>query len=142
MDAVQPQQLVSHTHRKALPRRVEKPIPLESSKRWRDQLSGDFHNKVMAGIEQSATGSVRHKEGLTRSEFAALMPEVLNGRPLTSQENALVADFYLRYAPLTRSLVRSALLAAVEAKGTRLHLRFYLEAIRTARGNDNGGQQA
>jgi putative transposase len=140
VEAAQPQQLVSHTHRKALPRRVEKPVPLESSKRWRDQVSGDFRQKAMASMERGAAGPARQHEGLTRAEFAALIPEVLNGRSLTSQETTLVVDFYLRYSPLIRTLVRSALLAAIEAKGTRLHLRFYLEAIRTARNSETGGR--
>ena len=137
VDIVQPQELVSHTHRKALPRRVEKPVPLESSKRWREQLAGDFQQKVLASREHPPAG--RHAEGLTRTEFAGLLVELLAGRTLTPRESTLVADFFLRYAPLTTTLVRSAVQDATESKGTALHLRFYLEAIRSVRSGNKGG---
>ena len=70
---------------------------------------------------------------LTHAEFAALLTETLNGRALSSTERHLLGDFFNRYAPLQAAPVRQALLVAVEDKGTQLHMRFYLDVVRTVR---------
>ncbi|MHB1938979.1 MAG: transposase [Acidobacteriaceae bacterium] len=129
-----PQELVSHTFRKALPRRIEHPAPLESSTGYRKQLSEGYRRQADATLQRLQPGNEPY---LTRSEFAALLVSTL-GRSLGLGDSAASADFFARYAPLNRLLVEAALRRAVEDKGTQRHLRFYLDAVKTARVGKEG----
>jgi putative transposase len=126
-----PQTLVSHTYRKAQPRRIEKPAPLESATLYRKQLSEGYRQEVSAVLAQGRPPK-NDTDCLTRPELAAVLVEVL-GRPLTVQEGTMVADFFLKCAPFPTRLVRTALQFAVEDKGRERHLRFYLDAVKQAR---------
>lgn len=132
VDTAQPMEMTSRTFRKALPRRAEKPAPLESSEAYRRQVSQGYKREI-DGVLASARQPDRLNDCLTRPELAALLCEKLGGRLLTVQEGSALADFFKRYAPLPAEPVRAALLRAVDEKGTQRHIRFYLEAIREGR---------
>lgn len=137
VDTVAPYEMTSNTFRKALPRRLETPAPLESATAYREQLTRSFRQRLQGAVAPSGT----HDPGtdcLTRPEFAALLSERLGGRTFTPAEGYAAADFFVRYAPLQRHKVEAALRVAVEEKGTGRHLRFYLDAIRAARSGQRG----
>jgi len=132
VDTVSPYEVTSNTFRKALPRRPETPGPLESATAYREQLSRSFRQRLQRAVD----GSTPRDPGtdcLTRPEFAALFAERLTGRMFTEAENHALADFFVRHAPLQTHVVDAALLLAVEEKGSGRHVRFYLDAVRTAR---------
>jgi transposase InsO family protein len=131
VETVEPLTLTSRTFRKALPRRKEKPAPLESSVAYRKQLSRGYRREVEATLAQARPPEANGC--LTRPELAALLCQVLGGRSLTVAEAASLADFFTRYAPLRADRTRAALLRAVEEKGATRHLRFYLDAVRDSR---------
>lgn len=132
LETAEPLQMVSQTFRKALPKRVEKPVPLESSEAYRRRLSAGYRREIEA-VASRARQAGRIPDCLTRPELAALVCEMLGGRELTVMEAAMLADFFQRNAPLRTETTRTALLRAVEDKGTQRHLRFYLDAVRDAR---------
>jgi transposase InsO family protein len=133
VEVLQTQEVVSRTYRKALPRRHEKPSPLESSRTFREQVSESYRREVEATLAQSRQAGGLTPGWLTRAELAALLVEALGGRSLTVGEAAQVSDFFGRFAPLPAEAARAALRRAVEEKGTTRHLRFYLEAVGKAR---------
>lgn len=131
IDSSRPLVLVAHTFRKAQPRHLE-PLPLESSKTFREQLSAGYRAEISACLAQQRERGDANA-CLDRVRFAAAVSEAMGGHAFTVAEAAQVADFFLRYAPLPQKLVETALLAAVEDKGSDRHLRFYLGAVRHAR---------
>ena len=133
-----PQELVSRTFRKAMPRRIEKPAPVESSIAFRKQISEGYRQNIGAAIHQSSDRRGDDHACLTRPELAALLSEMLGGRAFTVDEGGRIADFFSRYAPLLAHVARTVLQQAVEEKGTQLHLRFYLEVLRQARAGGRG----
>lgn len=137
VDTVAPYEMTSNTFRKALPRRLETPAPLESASTYREQLTRRFRERLQAVITPSNTRDPG-TDCLTRAEFAALLSERLGGRTFTPAEGYAAADFFVRYAPLQQHKVEAALRIAVEEKGTGRHLRFYLDAIRAARSGRGG----
>lgn len=128
VETLEPVELTNRTHRKAQPRRVEKPAPLDSSIAFRNQLSKGYRQEVQETLKRVQAPS----DCLTRPEFAALLVEFL-GRSLRVGEAAAVADFFQRNAPLQVKPVRAGLHRAVEEKGTARHIRFYLDAVRDSR---------
>ncbi|MCA9791946.1 MAG: DDE-type integrase/transposase/recombinase [Candidatus Eremiobacteraeota bacterium] len=132
LETVKPQVLTMHTYRKALPRRTEKPAPLESSTVYRKQLSRSFRQEVDETVSQVRRDG-RQTECLTGPEFCGAVEAALCGRELTAAERRLVLDFFRRNAPLQTEAVRRALVTAVDEKGCFLHIRFYLDAVREAR---------
>lgn len=137
VDTVAPYEMTSNTFRKALPRRVETPAPLESATAYREQLSRNFRERLQ-GLVVPATCHATGTDCLTRAEFAALLSERLGDRTFTPAEGHAVADFFVRYAPLQRHVVEAALRSAVEEKGSARHLRFYLDTVRAARPGQGG----
>lgn len=132
LETVEPLTLTSNTFRKASPRRVEKPLPLDSSENYRKRLSAGHRRDVEAVAARARQGG-RHSDCLDRAELAALLCEALAGRQLTVMESATLADFFRRNAPLRAEATRHALQGAVDEKGAQRHIRFYLDAIRDAR---------
>lgn len=132
VETAEPVNLTSQTFRKALPRRVEKPVPLESSEAYRNRLSASYRRSVDATVARLRQGG-KASGFLSRAELAELLRQSLGGRVLTPPEDALLADFFGRNAPLLAESVRAALRRAVEDKGLQRHLRFYLDAIRDGR---------
>jgi transposase InsO family protein len=132
VDTVAPYEVASNTFRKALPRRPEKPVPLESSTAYRAQMTREFRQRLRRAVDSSDLRDPG-TDCLTRVEFAEVLAQCLAGRVFTAAEGHAVADFFVRYAPLQKHLVEIALRMAVEEKGSRRHLRFYLDAVRDAR---------
>ncbi len=137
VDTVAPYEMTSNTFRKALPRRLETPAPLESATAYREQLSRSWRQRLQGLVSPSSTRDPG-TDCLTRSEFVALLSERLGGRVLTPAEGYAAADFFVRYAPLQQHVVETALRLAVEEKGAGRHLRFYLDTIRAARPGQGG----
>ena len=75
---------------------------------------------------------------VTLSEFLGLLSSGLEQRELTVSERLLAEQFFHSNAPLAQFLVRQSLLQSVDAKGSRRHLRYYLEAVRRARQEASG----
>jgi putative transposase len=137
VDTVEPYEMASNTFRKALPRRIETPAPLESATAYREQLSRSWRQRLQGLTAPSSTRDPG-TDCLTRLEFIALLSERLGGRVLTLAEGHAAADFFLRYAPLQQYVVETALRLAVEEKGRGRHLRFYLDTIRATRPRQGG----
>lgn len=131
IDTVGPQELVSNTFRKALPRR-ETPASLDSATAYREQLTRSFRQRLQQHVEPVSARDPG-TDCLTRSEFVSLLSERLGGRSFAAAESHMAADFFVRHAPLQQHVVEAALRVAVEEKGTHRHLRFYLDAVRSAR---------
>lgn len=132
VETASPLTLVSHTLRKAIPKHVDKAAPLESSVAYRRQISKAYRREIASIIAQSQRPGQKPNECLTRAEFAAFLSTSLD-RTFTVAEASLIADFFRRYAPLKVDQVMAGLQLAVEEKGTRRHLRFYLDVIRELR---------
>ena len=132
VDTVAPYEVNSNTFRKALPRGVAKPGPLDSATTYREQISRGYRERLQRLADPS---SLRDPgtDCLTRAEFVALLSERLGDRTFTSAEDHAAADFFVRYAPLRKHVVAAALRVAVEEKGSGRPMRFYLDAIRAAR---------
>lgn len=132
VDTVAPYEVTSNTFRKALPRAVAAPGPLDSATAYREQMSRGYRQRLQRAV---APSSLRDPstDCLTRAEFIALLSERLGGRAFTPAEDHAAADFFIRYAPLRKTIVEAALRVAVEEKGSGRHMRFYLDAIRAAR---------
>lgn len=139
VEVLEPLELRSRTFRKALPRRVEKPGPLESSRAFKEQLSASYRREVEDLVAQARSSGGPTGDFLTLAEFAALLVDTRDGRSLSPGEAAQTHDFFHRHAPIPAAGARAALARAVEEKGTTRHLRFYLEAVR--RGRLEGGEK-
>lgn len=129
--SLEPQTLVNRTFRKAMPRRKDKGIQLESSTSYRKQVSRDYKDRV-----QKTLASVQGQSDnplLSQLDFIVELRQGLENRELTPAESSLAQAFFRSNAPLSTMLVRNALQKAVEAKGAQRHLRFYLDAVRVAR---------
>lgn len=127
---LEPQALVSRTFRKATPRPRKDDAPLASAQAFRDQLTESFRRRA-----KEISSQIRGKSGacLSQAEFFGIIQENLGSRLLTAADGRRIEDFYLRQSPFTEALVRAALLAAVDDKGAARHIRYYLDAIQTAR---------
>ena len=129
--SIEPQTLVHRTFRKALARGKDESNQLESSTNYRKQVSGEYKDSV-----QKTLGFVQGQPDnplLSQSNFLTELKLGLDNRELTPTESALAEQFFRSNAPLSQKLVRGSLQKAVETKGPRRHLRFYLDAIRVAR---------
>ena len=135
--ALEPQTLVNRTFRKARSGRREKPRQLDSSTNYRKQVERDHQNSVEKTLEAVQSGGNRGPL-VTLSEFLALLSSGLEQRELTVSERLLAEQFFHSNAPLAQFLVRQSLLQSVDAKGSRRHLRYYLEAVRRARQEASG----
>lgn len=131
LEAVSPQVLKRHTFRKALPRRIEEPAPLESATTYRKQLSRSLREKVDETVSQVRFES--ESGCLNAPEFVAVFTERIGNRILSDSEKRRLADFFRRNAPLESATVAQALSSAVDEKGRDLHVRFYLDKIQERR---------
>lgn len=132
LHTAEPLKLQSHTHRKAESKKPVPPSPLVSAETYRKRLSAGYQREIEATLSR-VRQSGHPSDHLTRAELAALLFEALNGRQFSVKEGAAIADFFNRHAPLRLSVSRTALMHAVDEKGTQRHLRFYLDAIGEAR---------
>jgi transposase InsO family protein len=139
VEVVSPEKTVSHTHTKAMPRRHDKHAPLESSKAFRRQLSGEYKAKVqetMAALPKQSENS----EFLTECGLYDLLKTILARHELRTSEKNLAFEFFQRYVPIAKATAERALTELVGEKGNRLHLRAYLTKIQSALAASKGGQ--
>jgi putative transposase len=127
--AIEPQTLVSRTLRKSSKKRPGRESPLPSSTDYRNKLAADYREQAQS-IQKQVRGS--RGCGLTQGEFLALLEESL-GRQITPTETNSAGEFFQRNAPLGENQVRSALRKAIAIKSASLHMRYYLDAVKTAR---------
>ncbi len=109
------------------PKRQEKPrgLTFESSKKYRHALVAEHHGeKTISYKEQN--------EYLAQSEFTDMVARSL-ARSLESAELHLLAQFFLANSLLKDKATEFLLAQAVRTKGTKMHLRYYLEHIRMSR---------
>lgn len=97
-------------------------LPFESSKTYRLSLVGQHEGEAF--IVPSA-----RDDYMAESEFVQLIEKTLQ-RTLLDEENAFVSQFFLQCSPLKTNRTTQLLEQAVNAKGMRMHLRYYLEHIR------------
>lgn len=134
VESVAPLKLVANTLRKAKrKKREDKPAPLDSSITYRRTISAEFRRKMEAAYKQVRPVDPKRNDCLTRAEFSAFLAQSLGDRQLSAGEEVAIRDFFARYAPLPVELVMLALRLAVEEKGLKRHIRFYLEAVRSLR---------
>jgi putative transposase len=116
------QRIERHTH---VPRRKEPDeppdyAPLSSAKK--------YVQEVLAEDGQTKLPLLKSNELLASDEFLELVSQTLC-RQLTEAEHAKLHEFFVRFAPMGRQTAQAALLQAVDAKGARLHMRFYLQHL-------------
>jgi hypothetical protein len=70
----------------------------------------------------------RSDEYLTANEFLQVVARYLE-RGFSQLESLKLNDFFKRHAPLRKTDVENALRKTISVKGTRLHLRYYLEHL-------------
>jgi hypothetical protein len=107
------------------PQRKEKPrgLTYQSSKRYRQYLVAQCEGEMLLPPQPD--------EYLAEAEFVKLFTDTLEKTP-EPEELCLLSQFFLENSPLKTNLTQSLLAQAVNAKGKCLHLRSYLEHIRTA----------
>lgn len=105
----------------------EKPgLPLSSSKNYRNTLV-----KEHQGEAPSFSLPEIKDDFLSQVEFLLKFSQALN-RELEPEEQSLLSQFFFENSPLRTNKTEALVLQAVNAKGTQLHLRYYLEHIRTS----------
>lgn len=95
-------------------------LPLTSSK----QYLGDLE----ATRVKESPGVVRIGDLLSCDEFIRLVANVLQ-KQLQPVENDRLHLFFVRFAPIKSVLAEDALAQAVDVKGHKLHLRYYLQHL-------------
>jgi transposase InsO family protein len=94
--------------------------PLSSSKNYFATLQGD---------QLSLFPSIKkNDEFLSLEQFQQLVSECLE-RSLNESELSRSRSFFSQFAPLQLQITNTALSQAIDAKGTHLHLRFYLQHL-------------
>jgi transposase InsO family protein len=139
VEVASPEKLASQTHNKAVRRRTEKALPLESARAFRRQLSGEYQNRVaetLAGLPGDSEGS----GFLSLQSFLELLRTALSRHELRPHEKNLAFEFFQRYAPIVQATAEQALASIIAEKGNLLHLRPYLRKIQEAGAAARGGQ--
>ena len=108
------------------PQRKEKPrgVTYESSKRYRHALLAQ-HQGEQPIIQQPTD------EYLAENEFIQMVASTLN-KTAEPEELRFLSNFFFENLPLKTNLTQSLLNQIVNAKGNQLHLRSYLDHIRTS----------
>jgi putative transposase len=97
-------------------------ITFESSKTYRLSLVNEHRGEAPLPATPA-------DDYLAETEFVNVL-EILLERTLLDEEKDFVSQFFLQCSPLKSRKTTTLLEQAVNAKGTRMHLRFYLEHIR------------
>jgi len=92
--------------------------PLSSSKNY-------FQSMIPV---ESFPGVPKSDELLSLEEFQKLAAEILN-RLFDEGDLSRLRSFFVKFAPLNKNITEAALIQAADAKGTHLHLRFYLQHL-------------
>jgi transposase InsO family protein len=106
------------------PERVDEPrgLTYASSKRYRQAL-----------VAQHEGEKPMVDDYLSQPEFSALVAKLLEPeRVLEAEERASLEEFFFEHSPLPARKTEILLTQAVSAKGTKLHVRFYLQHIRSS----------
>lgn len=100
----------------------EEPVhmPLDSSKKYFKTLS-EKSELVSNQVPPS-------EELLSEREFNDIIASLLQ-RELVPTEQAKLAKFFRQFAPVRRAIAEKALRQAVDVKGSKLHLRYYLQHL-------------
>jgi putative transposase len=99
-------------------------ITYESSKRYRHSLIAEHQGEK----------SIPHEpvdDYLAQPEFIQLVAATLD-KTLEPEELPFLSEFFFQNSPLRSGLIQSLLNQIVNAKGKQLHLRSYLDHIRTS----------
>ncbi len=125
-----PQELVSRTFNKAQPHTRPATQQLTSSQEFKDRLSSAAKtHRIDLGHAAPTDDTGR----LTAPELLAHLAALLApARTLTPDEQAQVADFWQRHAPLRDQTTVRSVTDAIAAKDTPRPLDYYLEAVRQA----------
>jgi hypothetical protein len=94
--------------------------PLSSTKAYFGSMNVD-DSPAIASLLKNA-------ELLALPEFIQLIAGTLD-RQMSESDQTRLHEFFTRFAPLKADTVRQALQQAIDAKGARLHLRFYLQHL-------------
>jgi len=107
------------------PMRVEKPrgMTFQSSKTYRQYLVAQYQGEAPLPSQPD--------QYLAEAEFIKLFTDILEKTP-EPEELCLLSRFFLDNSPLKTKLTQTLLTQAVNAKGKCLHLRSYLEHIRSS----------
>jgi hypothetical protein len=112
--------LKTHSERKAGDTSIDAPgTPLASSKQLKASWSSE-HSEPL-----------KPDELLALSELLALTDARL-GRASVDAEKAALSEFFHRVSPIRAKQIEKALDRAVLAKGTEMHIRFYIEQMELA----------
>jgi len=107
--------------RKAPRIRPSRGLTFESSKSYRLALVSEHQGETPTPSPPD--------DYLAESEFIQIIESRLD-RTLLPEEASFVSQFFVQCSPLRTKKTTKLLEQAVNAKGTRMHLRFYLEHIR------------
>jgi hypothetical protein len=106
------------------PEHVDEPrgLTYASSKRYRQALVAQHEGEKLIADDY-----------LSQSEFSALVAKLLEPeRVLEAEEIASLEQFFFEQSPLSAKRTEILLTQAVSVKGTKLHVRFYLQHIRSS----------
>ena len=99
-------------------------ITYESSKRYRHSLIAEHHG-------ERPIPHAPADDYLAQAEFIQLVATTLV-KTLEPEELSFLSEFFFENSPLRAGLIQSLLNQIVNAKGKQLHLRSYLDHIRTS----------
>ena len=97
----------------------KKPRLLHSAQQYRAALTAAYRRESQPAI---------HGEYLSEEEFEQLITRVLD-RELEEEELLYVSRAFAELSPITACPTEAVLRMAAEAKGTRLHLRYYCDLL-------------
>lgn len=97
-------------------------LPFESSKKYRQSL-------LEQHLGEAPLTAKEPDDYLSQPEFTKLIVDLLQ-RSLEQEEMVFLSQFFLQCSPLRTRRTSALLDQAVNAKGTKMHLRYYLEHIR------------
>jgi putative transposase len=110
--------------RKPVRKQTLRGLTYESSKRYRHSLIAEHQGEKP--VPQQAVDDY-----LAQPEFIQLVASTLD-KTLEPEELSFLSGFFFENSPLRTSLTQSLLNQIVNAKGKQLHLRSYLDHIRTS----------
>lgn len=137
LGAFEPYEMVSRTIQRALSHKKR------SEDRSARSSSVEFRGRLVRSWRQEVTSAMIRLDGgvpgdyLTSEEFQKILSASLE-RDLTEGERMTAEEFFLDASPWGREEALCALTLAVSKKGRERHLRYYLEALRDARGQKGG----
>jgi transposase InsO family protein len=127
----EPYELVARNFQRSHEKKRDR-SPRDSSKELRGRLVGNWRMNI-----ENITVRLDSGDLLTRTEFIQALTASLE-REFSAQESVAATECFHNLSPLSREGVLTALAQAGKEKGWDRHLRFYLDAIKTARMKKGG----